>query len=140
MLKQNKKIVMIFGTFDILHPGHENFFEQARLKGDYLIVVVARDKNVFKNKGRVPKYNEKERLEFVRKTGLADKITLGNVNDQYLIIKKYQPDIICIGYDQKVNLEELRKKIKEYNLSTKIFKLKSYYPEKYKSSILKKRL
>ena len=31
--------VMVFGTFDGVHPGHENFFEQAKQHGDYLIAV-----------------------------------------------------------------------------------------------------
>ena len=42
------KKVMCSGTFDGLHPGHFNFFKQAKSKGDYLTVIVARDENVEK--------------------------------------------------------------------------------------------
>ena len=38
------KIVMTFGTFDHLHPGHIYYLSEARKYGDYLITVVARDK------------------------------------------------------------------------------------------------
>ena len=55
--------VMVFGTFDILHPGHLNFFKQAREFGNFLIAVIARDKTVLKIKGRLPKNNEKKRLK-----------------------------------------------------------------------------
>ena len=55
--------VMVFGTFDGLHQGHLNFFKQARnlSKNSYLIVSVARDKNVKKIKGRLPYLNEKKK-------------------------------------------------------------------------------
>ena len=34
------KRVICFGTFDHLHPGHLNYFQQAKELGDYLIVVI----------------------------------------------------------------------------------------------------
>ncbi|HLC71304.1 MAG TPA: adenylyltransferase/cytidyltransferase family protein, partial [Candidatus Nanoarchaeia archaeon] len=37
------KTVMCFGTFDILHPGHLHYLQQAKKYGDYLMVVIARD-------------------------------------------------------------------------------------------------
>ena len=42
---------MAFGTFDLLHPGHEHFLKQAKRYGD-LIVVIARDNTVLKVKGK----------------------------------------------------------------------------------------
>jgi len=32
---------------------------------------------------------------------LADRVVLGNLKNKYAIIKKFKPDIICLGYDQK---------------------------------------
>lgn len=126
---------MIFGTFDIFHKGHENFLKQARERGNYLIVVIARDKTVLKVKGKLPRNNEKTRLQTIIGSGLADKIILGGLADKYKIIKKHRPDIICLGYDQQAFTEKLEEKLKEYNLpDTKIIRLKSYYPKKYKSS------
>ena len=37
---------MVFGTFDILHPGHLDFFKQAREYGDEVVCVIARNINV----------------------------------------------------------------------------------------------
>ncbi len=123
------KKVMIFGTFDILHKGHLSLFSQARKYGDYLIAVVARDKTVLKVKGKEPRNNEKKRLAAVRKH--VDKAVLGYIWDKFKVIKKLKPDVICIGYDQKFFIDELKK------LKIPIKKLKPYKPHKYKSSKLK---
>ena len=134
---QNK--VMAFGTFDIFHKGHENFLKQARQYGNYLIVVVARDKTVKNVKGEFTQNNELIRQRAVIKSNLADEVILGNLENKYQVIKKYQPEIICLGYDQKAFIENLQEKLKEFGLEkTRIIKLKSYYPEKYKSSKLRK--
>lgn len=121
---------MVFGTFDILHKGHLNLFEQAKKYGDYLIVVVARDKTVRKIKGKPPRNNEEKRLKAVRK--YADKAVLGYIKDKYKVIKNFKPDIICLGYDQKASLKDLRK------FKLQIKRLKSYKPNQYKSSKLYK--
>ena len=42
------KSVLVFGAFDGLHPGHLDFFLQAKKFGDHLIVSVGTDKNVEK--------------------------------------------------------------------------------------------
>ncbi|WP_290898688.1 adenylyltransferase/cytidyltransferase family protein, partial [Ferroglobus sp.] len=36
--------VVATGTFDIIHPGHIRFLEEAKKLGDYLVVIVAREK------------------------------------------------------------------------------------------------
>ena len=40
----------MFGTFDILHKGHEEFLKDAKSQGDFLIVNVVSDKLVYENK------------------------------------------------------------------------------------------
>ena len=125
------KKVMVFGTFDILHKGHKNFFKQAGKYGDYLIVVVARDKTVKEVKGKLPRHNEKIRKSNLVKVKLADKIILGNLKDKYLKIREESPDVICLGYDQKNFTNGLSK------LKIKVVKLKSYKPTVYKSSLIK---
>jgi FAD synthetase len=127
------KKVLVFGTFDRLHPGHLNFFKQAKKYG-FLFIVVARDKTVKKTKGKFPKQSETKRITMIKKTYLAKKVLLGNLKDPYIIIKKIKPNIICLGYDQKFFIKDLPKKIKEFGLKTKIIRLKAYKPNIYKSS------
>ena len=129
---------MVFGTFDIFHEGHKSFFKQARRYGNYLIVIVARDETIKKVKNRLPQNNENIRLQVIMESGLADKVVLGSLENKYKAIERYKPDVICLGYDQKMFTENLWEKLKEFNLDkTRIVKLKSYYPKKYKSSKLR---
>ena len=56
------KRVLCCGTFDYLHPGHISFLKQAARLGTELFVVVARDENVKRLKGRYPDHGEEERV------------------------------------------------------------------------------
>ncbi len=135
MHKNNSNVIMLFGTFDIFHKGHENFIAQARVYGDYLIAVIARDKTVLKIKGKLPKNSERKRLDAMRQSGLVDKVALGSLIDKYAAIKKYNPEIICLGYDQNYFVDKLFHKSKCVS-NIKVVRLKPYKPEKYKSSLL----
>lgn len=131
------KKIMVFGTFDMIHPGHRSFLKQARKHGGYLIIVVARNKTV----EEVKKKNvsrERKRLKNMKDSQLADKVILGSLIDKYAAIKKYRPDTICLGYDQKYFIDGLKEKLEKINLKkTKIVRLKPYKPEIYKTSKLK---
>ena len=125
------KIIMCFGVFDNFHPGHLSYLKQAGKYGDYLVVVVARDQNVFKIKNKYPRENEKGRLRGVKKISFVNKAVLGQLRDRFRVIQKYKPDIICLGYDQKIDMAELKKIFKG-----RIIRLKPYKKNIYKSSKL----
>lgn len=129
--------VMIFGTFDILHAGHEHVFEQARRLGDQLIVVVARDETVQKLKGCAPYNNDRTRVKNLKLTGLVDKVVQGNIHDKYEIIRTERPDVIALGYDQYAFTYGLQKFLIEQKLNTAIHRLTPYKPHIYKSSMLR---
>lgn len=131
---------MVFGTFDYLHAGHENLFEQAKALGTEVIAIIARDKTVKTIKGELPDHNEKERKKNLESTGWANKVVLGNAKDKSLVIKDYRPDIIALGYDQFAFTYRLEKLLMDIKLDAKIIRLKPYRPDMYKSSILKKQL
>ncbi len=126
------KRVMVFGTFDIFHPGHLSFLRQAKKFGEQLIVVVARDKNVLKIKGRQPVNSESSRLNQLKVVNIIDKVFLGNLENPYKIIDEIKPEVICLGYDQEVYTEELAKRFSKI----KIYRLKAFKEDKYKSSKL----
>ena len=132
------KTVMIFGTFDILHYGHFHLFHEARKLGDRVIAVVGRDKNVRYVKGVKPFHNEKERAAILSHINLIDEVVLGDSKDVYKVIRKFRPDIIALGYDQKAYVDGLRIALKELQLPTKIVRLKSFGARKYKTGKIKK--
>jgi len=138
-MKNNKKqiLVMVFGTFDYLHAGHENLFIQARELGDEIITIIARDKTVKTIKGEFPDHNEKERLSNLEATNWANKIILGNAKDKTKVIRDYRPDIIALGYDQFAFTYRLEKLLIDLKLDSKIIRLNPYKPDMYKSSIIK---
>lgn len=128
---QDKIIVLVFGTFDKLHPGHEYFLEQAKSNGEYLVVVLARDDNVEKLKGRRPSQSEQERRQAILKNEYVDEAILGRTDysKRYSVINSVRPDVICLGYDQAPDF-------KSPDNNIKVIRIDSYHPGKYKSSLL----
>ena len=138
--KNHKKVrIMAFGTFDGLHAGHLDFFRQARNldQSAFLIVSIARDKNVFKIKGDYPIKNEKTRFSLVKKCKLVDKVVLSGLKNHIPHIAKERPDIIALGYDQKEYIKNLKKDLKTKGLNVKIVRMKPYKENIYKNRLLK---
>lgn len=94
------KIVITYGTYDLLHQGHVNLLRRAKALGDYLIVGVTND-NFDRERGKLNvKNNVLERVEAVRATGLADKIIIEDYVGQKIDdIQKYDVDIFTVGSD-----------------------------------------
>ncbi len=133
----DSKVVMTFGTFDHLHPGHEYYLKEARKYGDYLITVVARDKTTKTVKWRPTRENEEFRVQKLIDSHLADEVLLGSETDYYAVIKDKRPDILCFGYDQQsFNGDSLEHYLYENHLAPKIVILDAFEPEKWKSSKL----
>lgn len=134
-----KTRIMVFGTFDGVHKGHLNFFRQARrlAKGPFLIVSIARDKNVEKIKSQKPDFSENERVSFIRKCKLADKVVLAGKTKYLSHILKEKPDIIALGYDQVAYVKNLKKDLKNNSFKIKIIRLKPYKKHIYKNQLIK---
>lgn len=131
--------VLVFGTFDKLHPGHLDFFRQAKSRGDYLMVVVGRDKTVFFRKRKWPQQSEQSRLQKVQEVSFVDQAVLGypseQIEEQLRIVRELGPEVICLGYDQRPNAAELKELLEKQGMEgIEIKTLKSYHPEKFKSS------
>lgn len=129
------KKVLIFGTFDELHPGHENLLTQARELGDHLTVAVSRDEFVTKHKGRMPKLNETERQTLVQEHNLVDEAILCDERvGSFKSVQQTEPDVIAIGYDQDELASNLERWMQEIDRNIPIIRLKPYKPEVHKTS------
>ena len=103
------KKVITYGTFDLLHKGHLNILKRAKELGDYLIVGVTSDNyDMMRGKLNVAQTTT-DRIENVRKTGLADEIIIEEYEGQKVNdIKKYNIDTIVIGSDWLNKLDYLK--------------------------------
>lgn len=133
------KTVMCFGTFDLLHLGHLNYFQQAKKYGDYLIVVIARDKTKQMQKKEII-FSENERLELVKGLLVVDETVLGYPEDHLRIIKEKKPDVVFLGYDHKIDEKELAVKLKERGLQPGIKRARPFDIGKHKSTLLREKV
>lgn len=124
------KKVLTFGTFDLFHMGHFYYLKQCRAFGDHITVIVARDGNVERNKGRFAWEGEQTRLAKLQRSGLVDEARLGYADwSRHLeVLTDVQPEVICLGYDQKVKIPEG---------PYQVVRIKPYKPEIYKTSLIK---
>ena len=94
------KKVITYGTYDLLHHGHIALLKRAKALGDYLIVGVTAD-NFDKERGKLNvSQSLAERIENVRKLGIADQIIVEEYEGQKISdIQKYNVDIFTVGSD-----------------------------------------
>jgi len=92
--------VLAGGCFNKLHKGHVCFLKRAKRLG-FLVVVLASNKiNMAKNgNNAIPAIKRKESLE---KLGIADKAVVGSKSDYMAVVRSEKPDIIALGYDQRL--------------------------------------
>ena len=129
-------IVLTAGTFDILHGGHVFTLERAKDYGDVLAVVIARDANVRKIKGRDPIIDEQERVTLVSALKPVDLAVLGDIDDPIHPLLDIEPDVVVLGFNQPKDEEELRRALKEHGLSPKIVRFSEYRDDPGSSSAI----
>lgn len=133
------KRVLAFGSFDPLHLGHVDFFEQAKALGDHLTVVIAHDDALRAHKKREPFQSGEERLQAVAEVSSVDRVMIGNRQaNRYDLLSELDFAVIALGYDQKPADEVVREALDKRNKHhVEIVRLKPYQPEKYKSTFLR---
>ena len=107
--------VMASGVFDIIHTGHISYLEQAKAMGDELVVVVACDSTVRRRKHE-PITPDVMRARIVGSLKPVDRAIVGTDGDMFKTVRKVDPDIIAIGFDQNFDLDELRAKLADRGL------------------------
>ena len=126
------KSVMVFGTFDRLHLGHEFAIKEAMKRGQ-VTVIVARATNVKRIKGKHPLESDDDRLCALMKAFPTATILPGDPEDFLAPIRAVKPDLILLGYDQT-----LPPGVRENDLKCAVERLPSFHPERFKSSLINK--
>lgn len=95
-----RSIVFTNGVFDLLHPGHVRYLQQARELGDALIVGLNSDRSVRANKGPDrPITPEDERSEILEALRAVDAVVLFDDDTPGRLIAALQPDVLVKGAD-----------------------------------------
>ena len=125
--KNESRIVLTGGCFDILHIGHVRFLSEAKGMGDYLVVLLESDKSVKKLKGKNrPIFIQKERAEMLSALGSVDLIVLLPMMESdrhyFNMVMKIRPDMIAVTEDDP-HIEKKRWQAKEIGAEVKIISL-----------------
>ncbi len=106
--------VLCGGRFNFLHKGHEYFLKKSKEHGDYLIVVIAHDSHNLKKEERKQMEQRKRQIEDL---GIADMVLIGDPEDFFKVVVKEKPQVIALGWDQKLPFPESKLKgIKVVNI------------------------
>lgn len=93
-------VVFTNGVFDLLHPGHVRYLQDARALGSTLIVGLNSDASVRRNKGSDRPINpEGERAEVLAALACVDAVVIFDEDTPAEIVRAIQPDVLVKGAD-----------------------------------------
>ena len=116
--------VLVGGAFNLLHPGHLYFLEEAKKYGDELIVVIATDETVSRKKGFRPVFSAEERKVLVEGLKPVDRAVIGFDEEEFVkIVEIERPDVIVLGKDQEISKKQLEEQLEERGLKPKVIRL-----------------
>lgn len=104
--------VFAAGCFNRIHEAHAQMLRTARSFGDELVVVLSNDAHN-KKPNAVP---AAVRLKWMKKLGLADRIVVGRPGDFAGSLRAEKPDILVLGYDQRLPDEETARAVDELGI------------------------
>lgn len=107
-MKEKEKIVLVAGTFDILHESHINMLRNARNLGDRLVVMLSTDEfNEIKGKRAYQEYDTRKYvLEALRYVDLV--VPEQSWDDKALYIDMFDVDIFAMGDDWRGKFDFLK--------------------------------
>ena len=128
--------VLVFGSFDGLHPGHVFFLKKAGELGD-VIVSLPTDETVRLFKGKAPKFTYEARKRALETSGLVSEVHQSDRNPgTYTILATTRPDFVFFGYDQSALKADFTTYLKAHTLNFEVRTGSPYEPDRYKSSKL----
>lgn len=132
--REKPKKVLIAGSFDIIHPGHIKLIKEASKFGE-VHVIVSRDVNAKKLKGRETVFPEFARLELVSSIKGVKNAYLGDESDFLRVVVEVSPDIVVLGPDQKVDESWLKNELAKRGLpNVEVIRIKERFYDVYPNS------
>ena len=101
--RSGSRIVLANGCFDLLHVGHVRYLEDARARGDVLVVALNTDESVRGLKGPArPLMPLEERAEVVGALRCVDYVLAFAERDMEATLRALRPDVHAKGSDYTV--------------------------------------
>jgi rfaE bifunctional protein nucleotidyltransferase chain/domain len=102
---QGHRVVFTNGCFDLLHPGHVAYLEQARSLGEALIVGVNTDASARRlDKGQErPLTPESDRARVLAALACIDRLVLFDEDTPLELITLLKPDVLVKGGDYQLS-------------------------------------
>ena len=131
------RTVVAQGTFDILHPGHVHYLQEAASMGEELYVIVARRSNV--DHKDAPICVAEQRREVVAALAPVDHAILGHEEDIFVPIEEIRPDVIALGHDQHHDTGAIEAELERRGLECTVRRASGREPQ-YADELLSTRL
>lgn len=124
-----KKIVFTNGCFDILHPGHVYYLNQARSLGDVLVVGLNSDDSVkrLNKSAERPIHPQDKRADVLAALLCVDYISIFDEDTPLELIQKIKPDVLVKGGDYTIDKIVGAEFVQSYGGSVKIIPLLEGY-------------
>ncbi len=98
--RKGNRIVFTNGCFDIIHYGHAQYLEDARLLGDVLIVAINSDASIRRIKGPArPVVCQHDRMKTLAALESVDFVVVFNEDTPLETVRKLKPDVLVKGAD-----------------------------------------
>ena len=107
-MKDGKKVVITYGTFDLFHVGHLNILKRAKELGDYLIAAVSSD--AFNaGKGKTAYHSQEDRKAILESVRYVDEVIFEDSWDQKVKdVQEHHVDVFVMGDDWKGKFDFLK--------------------------------
>jgi D-beta-D-heptose 7-phosphate kinase/D-beta-D-heptose 1-phosphate adenosyltransferase len=101
---RDMKVVLTNGCFDLLHPGHICLLQQARARGDKLIVAINSDESIRRLKGpNRPVQNEAARAVVMASIAAVDLVVIFPDDTPITVVEAIRPDVLVKGADYAID-------------------------------------
>ncbi len=104
-LDRSNKIVVCYGHFNVIHPGHMRYLKYARSLGDILIIALQDDAALVRTQAK-NYFSQTERAESISSLHIVDHVVIlerGRLNE---FIEKVQPEVLVLGTEHESERDE----------------------------------
>jgi len=102
--EQGRRVVFTNGCFDLLHPGHITYLEDAKALGDVLIIGLNDDASIRRLKGETRPINPlQDRAVMLAALKPVDEVVAFSEDTPFNLISTLLPDVLVKGGDYHID-------------------------------------